>query len=779
MAWLANLTLQRRIALLVIGGLVVSLGLFSWIGIQSVNESVARTLAERLTLARMIARHLDEDLSHVTADLLSVAYFGGDLPDNKEFQSEVVPLRERLAELGVWTENILLLDGSGKVIYAEPEGSISARTDLHGYTEVSETLEMGALTISGLVSGPFVNGPVVLINAPVTNSEGGVLGALVSVIDIERLGISHLTPITSVGETDYVEMVDQNGVVLARTQPGVPPASFERSDHPGRFAELIEQNKATVRTCHRCHETRERIERHRDVLAFAPLTTASWGIAIRQSEEEALAPTRQLQQRLLFLGLIMLVVALSMVWVMLRDVVRPVRMLTAAAKRVASGDFKASVHFKRRDEIGQLGSAFHSMTQELARSRNELLLRNEELSALNAIAATVSQSLNLEDVLVNALQKVLDVTKTTVGCVFLREPGSGKLEMMASIGSATAFNCEESGSGEAVCACHQVTRYGQTLMVNDKTQCPVLGTAMMTGVAGFVSVPLKSKDRTLGIINVACSGKRFFTDSDFELLDSIGSHVGLAIENSVLYEEAKQKEKLRGQLLNSVMSAEEEERKRIARELHDEYGQTLTGLIMTIESLETALPEKSPHMAKLQNAKAVLSRALQDIRRLTLDLRPAALDDLGLVAAIRGYIETHLKPEGIDVQFEARNVNRRLPATIETNLFRIIQEACHNILKHAEARQVRIQLRVKSGKMVATVADDGRGFVMDAVFRARLGVKSLGLLGMQERAALVGGTLDIKTQVDRGTTITVEIPLPGELTEAGVSREGKDEAEAT
>jgi signal transduction histidine kinase len=333
--------------------------------------------------------------------------------------------------------------------------------------------------------------------------------------------------------------------------------------------------------------------------------------------------------------------------------------------------------------------------------------------------------------------------------------------MMICAGLSDVFKCREAGLATANCACHQVLQHRQTLMVNHLSQCPMLGDDAVEEDTGcFVCVPLKSKDRTLGIMNVAYSIEHYFTENDFKLLDSIGFHVGLAIENSVLYEEAKQKEQLRGQLLSSVITAQEEERKRISRELHDEYGQTLTGVIMSMESLEDVIsPGESRLKEKLGNAKSLVIRALEDIRRLTLDLRPSALDDLGLITAIRAYAQRHLESAGIEAKFESKGLSQRLAPAVETALFRIIQEAINNIVKHAEARNVRIQLSANGGKITVIVEDDGRGFDVDAVLKSRVGTQSLGLLGIQERTVLLGGTFTIKSEVGQGTQLKVEVPV--------------------
>ncbi|MDZ4246484.1 MAG: GAF domain-containing sensor histidine kinase, partial [Dehalococcoidia bacterium] len=321
--------------------------------------------------------------------------------------------------------------------------------------------------------------------------------------------------------------------------------------------------------------------------------------------------------------------------------------------------------------------------------------------------------------------------------------------------------------------CYQVLQRGETLMVNDPSQCPMLAEeeVLKENIGCFVGIPLKSKNRTLGVMNIACSKDHPFTENDFRMLDSIGYQIGISMENSILYEDAKQKEKLKGQLLDSVINAQEEERKRVARELHDEYGQTLTGLIMSIESMENiTLPEQHVFRERLNAAKNIVKGALTELRRLTLGLRPSTLDDLGLAATIRSYAKTHLEEAGINVDFKSKGLNSRLATALETALFRIIQEAIHNIGKYAEARNVTITIEAGSETITATVRDDGKGFDVDEVFKTRINSKSLGLLGIQERVSLLSGTFEIKSVIGEGTTIVIEIPVVESLLTPGPAK---------
>lgn len=221
-----------------------------------------------------------------------------------------------------------------------------------------------------------------------------------------------------------------------------------------------------------------------------------------------------------------------------------------------------------------------------------------------------------------------------------------------------------------------------------------------------------------------------------------------------------QKEAIRQKLLRQVIEAGEDERKRVSRELHDQIGQTLTSLIAGLTALETCAPQPACG-DKLVQLRALAVQALGDLHDVSVALRPSALDDLGLVAALQKHGETFAKRFGIAVECEAIGLNggRRLPVEIETALYRIVQEALTNAVRHGQARSIAVLLQRKDGHVLAVIEDDGEGF--DATdWRARcLAGNHLGLLGIEERAALVGGTLRVESAPGSGTSLFVEIPL--------------------
>jgi signal transduction histidine kinase len=208
-----------------------------------------------------------------------------------------------------------------------------------------------------------------------------------------------------------------------------------------------------------------------------------------------------------------------------------------------------------------------------------------------------------------------------------------------------------------------------------------------------------------------------------------------------------------------VISAQEEERKRIARELHDEASQALTSLMLGLKHLEEHSGEE-PLQRKAAELRLLVGDTLDLMHDLALELRPTALDDLGLVAALERYVGDYARKHGINVDFHAGSVQGgRLPPEKETALYRIVQEALANVVKHADARNVSILLEQRDGTAVVIVEDDGKGFDVEAVMRARGHAQRLGLLGMEERASLIGGRLTVESHPGGGTAVFVEIPI--------------------
>jgi signal transduction histidine kinase len=279
----------------------------------------------------------------------------------------------------------------------------------------------------------------------------------------------------------------------------------------------------------------------------------------------------------------------------------------------------------------------------------------------------------------------------------------------------------------------------------------VLGFVVAYGLASFLTKPLSQLSEAARAI-----GK-----GDFKwkappwAKDEVGS-LGTAFNE--MSDELKHKEEMRERLLAKVISAQEDERKRISRELHDETGQTLTSMLVSLKIAEDSAdsPQTRKNITKL---RALTSQALERVHDMATELRPSILDDIGLVAAVRRYLNEYSKKIGMRVDSHISGFDGcLLSPEIEITVYRIIQEALTNIVKHAEASRVSVIMRLVDSSLTAIIEDDGKGFDTEAPTISSNG-KNLGLFGMNERASLVGGTLTIESEPKSGTSVFLCVPL--------------------
>lgn len=227
--------------------------------------------------------------------------------------------------------------------------------------------------------------------------------------------------------------------------------------------------------------------------------------------------------------------------------------------------------------------------------------------------------------------------------------------------------------------------------------------------------------------------------------------------NRTLAEAREAQEQLR-RLSSLSLSAQEEERKRIARDLHDDTAQSLTSLLVRLRLLER-MGDPGKAREGLLELRELAAETLEGVRRLALDLRPSALDDLGLAAALRWYVSEFTQRWGIEVELEIVGLDGRLPAEVELVLYRVAQEALTNVAKHAQASRVKVTLEQRGRRVRLVLADDGCGFDVEAALRSK--ERGLGLFGMEERLSLVGGKVSIQSQPGHGTRVEAEVTLKG------------------
>ncbi|MFC1964262.1 GAF domain-containing protein [Chloroflexota bacterium] len=757
---LADLTLGKKIALLTTVGLIVAVGVFGYLGIRAANQATEAMLEDRMATAHVVSDYLDELLGHALDEMKRTKQA---LANNGNPQTQIDTLKAMFSHLEIPISAAYLLSKDGQIIWGQPENA----SEVHGnalYPYVQQALESGIPFVSGLTPMPLTNVPVVFLVSPVTG-RNGQLEALLVAIDLARSSMGVFIEPIRLGQTGYVEIVDQNGIVVLRTRPGPELAQFERSDHSGRFAELIATGKPTRGLCHTCHEPIQKVER-RDVLAFVPLSQAQWGVVIRQSEEEALAPVYELRRSLIFAAGILVVVVLLFVIVITKDVLGRVKMLTVASRRIAQGDLVSSIDTVRRDEIGLLGHSLEDMRIRLKASYEDLERRTKELSSLLAMSEILTSAVDLsslDQTLGNALSKTLEIMNQKTGGILILNDEDKKLYYRAYFGLPKKYAQETYyHPGEGIAG--MVAQTARPILIKDIRNIstrtfPHDDPIFAQGLKAIASVALRAKDKTLGVLVIASHRSWQVSPDDLRLLEGISRQIATALENVRLNQDIKQKDEMRGELLREIYSVQEEERRRISRELHDETSQVLASLTANLEAASEMLPANAHNKVKtlLKKAQTLSVNILDETHRLIYELRPILLDDLGLLPALRWLLDNSLRATGIEVDFRTIGRERRLSSPLETTVFRVTQETVSNIIRHAHARKAVLKLHFKKNTVRVYIKDDGTGFDVGEAISSKNRPRGLGLLGMKERVELFQGTFVIRSR-QGGTEITIEIP---------------------
>jgi PAS domain S-box-containing protein len=280
------------------------------------------------------------------------------------------------------------------------------------------------------------------------------------------------------------------------------------------------------------------------------------------------------------------------------------------------------------------------------------------------------------------------------------------------------------------------------------------------GAVAVLNVVIRGDPGPYGVLGVDASRRRRFTRHDVYFLRAVANVLADAIGSAKVEGElhaARDRERRLRQRLERhsrmVAEAQERERRRIARELHDEIGQTLTGLKLSLEDHDGLSPEAAT--ARVARARDLALELLRRVHDLSLDLRPAILDDLGLQPALVWLAQRYGDQTGVHVALRCSGLDGRLRAEVETAAYRIVQEALTNVARHAGVARAAVECALEDGRLRVEVADDGRGFEIDAAAAG----KSSGLAGMEERARSIGGRIRVHSTLGRGTTVVAELPL--------------------
>jgi signal transduction histidine kinase len=250
-----------------------------------------------------------------------------------------------------------------------------------------------------------------------------------------------------------------------------------------------------------------------------------------------------------------------------------------------------------------------------------------------------------------------------------------------------------------------------------------------------------------------------FDNHDLRLLQVLANQVAVAIDNARLFTTVQASEATMRDLSLRLLKVQEEERRRIAQALHDELGQLLTALKIDVDLARRKLPDSATSsLQRLDEASVLTDEVMTKIRALTIELRPPVLDDLGIVPTLRWYLERVAQRTNLQVQLEVPQMSTRLQPQIETAIYRTVQEGLTNVIRHAQATQVWVRLKYSADQLTVSIEDNGRGFDSRIWLEGEPAQQTLGLIGIKERAMLLGGRLSILSQPGQGTQIKLELP---------------------
>ncbi|MHB1126503.1 MAG: HAMP domain-containing protein [Bacillota bacterium] len=549
----------------------------------------------------------------------------------------------------------------------------------------------------------------------------------------------------------YLFILDTEGEVLVQTfQKGIPEGLRQ-----------INPVKAEQRYNIKILETEEGLIH--DVAV--PIFEGRAGVVrLGMSEENLRFSVNKVSKKLLTTTFLVSLLGILASYGLATLIARPISQMVQATRDIARGNLNRRVTIRWEDEIGELGKSFNGMVENLEVSREaieqfnrEMVSRNQQLLAFNAVAVAVNQTINKDEMLQAVVGKILETTRYTYGGIHLWDDEREKLNYFYLIGNPPLEVGKTTDIIEEVALL--VTKTGEPFISPDLIQELSQDHELEGQGIQVIAIPLWANNKVNGVMTFFGQFDAKLTDEDRQFIITICNYMRVATENAVLWQELKEKEEMRVYLLEKVITAQEEERKRISRELHDQAGQSLTSLILGLKVLSGATSWSEVQL-RVEELRNLAYNTLTEIHDLAIELRPAVLDDLGLEAALYRYASEYSQRTGIVVDFQANGLNDlRMKPDVETSIYRTVQEALTNVAKHAQAKNVSVILECFTSYLLVIVEDDGLGFEVSEVMHSSIKYNRLGLFGMQERMALIGGTLAIESTPGVGTTVYIKVPL--------------------
>ncbi len=714
--------------LLVLFALVPALGLMIYTGAEQRRLAADRAQEDALRLARITANSQEQRIDAAHQLLKGLAEMppirDGDSASCSDYLTSLLKLYPQYSVIGV-------ADRQGDVLCRS--NPLTSRTNIGSDSLVQLVFDTGDFAVGDYriaSSGRTVRG----FGYPLLDAAGQTRRIIYTAVDLDWLNQIVAESLLPTGST--LTMTDRHGTVVARVPDPEKWLGRPLPEAPVAAAIANRQAEGTIEA-----RGEDGIPR---LYAFTSLrqeqdthTYISIAIPVAVAYAEV---NRWFVRTVLALGLVA-IAALGAAWLGARlFVLRPIDALLRTTARLADGDLSARTEIHSGvTELSHLASAFDRMVLGLEQRQEDRDRAQEQTSrqaaraeALVNAASRLNAQLDLETLLAAICEETARALHVPAAAVSL---GDGHSDPP---GHAVAFGLPPDDPGKSDCA-----------EIGDGTQFRAIATA-----------PMAHGQEPIGTLS-ACAPDSApdLSGDDLILLKGLAAQAALSISNARLYETLRQEQRTVAGLLHNIISAQEDERMRIARELHDETSQGLYALMLDLDHASLFLADDVQKAAgALRTARFVAEGMVDDIHRLIEDLRPTLLDILGLREAIIGYGEKRLGPFGIGLHVEEDGLDDRLSFAMKTALFRVAQEALTNIVRHAHATEVRVRLSRQNGSVTLRITDNGQGFAPSVLTEPT----GFGLRGMQERVSILGGVFHLQSTPGHGTVIDVRVPTPHE-----------------
>ncbi|MCL5958294.1 MAG: GAF domain-containing protein, partial [Chloroflexi bacterium] len=558
MGFLSKMSLQQSFTIRVAAAVIVIFAFIAYLAIQAMAQSTDLIYEERVTLAQTVARHVELvvgdafDQLERMAGSSEVDFADSDLTGEKQLL--------RTFKMGSGTfSSLTLVDSNGTVLWTEPYMGDLVGKNVGSTSHVHEALQSGTPGASEAADVKGTGQPVVSLAVPIHKGSSQIVGALIGDLEVSSANIGIVSAL-NIGPTSYAEILNEKGVVIASTRYD---QILRRSSHADLIEPMVKAGKPGVQTHYIPGDETDGAH----LVAVAPVRLVPWVAVIEQDKDVAFLLPQQLQQRMLLGGLGTLLIVSLLFWLSIRNLVQPIKMLTSASEKIASGDLSVAVASKRQDEIGILARSFEAMRTKLKGSLEEVERwnrelqgrvhhRTKELSALVEASKALTSTHDLDDLFGLIMAQTRDILRQAdAGVLRLYDPDLDRLVAASSFGfSQESLSRAHLKPGEGFSG--KVFRFGKPILCQRVEEMAEArkdisvenryileqASSSLPEFQSVVGVPLVSKNVTLGsLVLYSFQSPEAFADSDLELLRAFADQIAIAIENTRLIRETQER----------------------------------------------------------------------------------------------------------------------------------------------------------------------------------------------------------------------------------------------